>query len=108
MGYLVSGNYSGEFNLQMIVEGREQVGGIFLAGVATDENDTDHEIDCMAETLAYDLKNKYVQPQNFYGVGGMRIFRDLIWLMQGMIAHYKKVLEKAKAKKEAKYGKQLR
>ena len=24
-------------------------------------------------------------PQNFYGVGGMKIFRDLIWIMQGMM-----------------------
>ena len=24
-------------------------------------------------------------PQNFYGVGGMKIFRDLIYLMQGMM-----------------------
>ena len=24
-------------------------------------------------------------PQNFYGIGGMKIFRDLIWLMQGMM-----------------------
>ena len=28
---------------------------------------------------------KYTPPQNFYGVGGMKIFRDLIWLMQGMM-----------------------
>lgn len=31
------------------------------------------------------MKKKYVQPSNFYGVGGMKIFRDLIWLMQGMM-----------------------
>ena len=24
-------------------------------------------------------------PRNFYGVGGMKVFRDLIWLMQGMM-----------------------
>lgn len=85
VGYLVSGNYSKEFNLQMIVEGRAQVGGNFLAGVATDETDPDHEIDCMAAKLDYALKNSYVPPQNFYGIGGMKIFRDLIWLMQGMM-----------------------
>ena len=33
----------------------------------------------------YALVNKYVPPQNFYGIGGMKIFRDLIWLMQGMM-----------------------
>jgi len=85
IGYLVSGDYSKEFNLQMIIEGRAQVGTNFLAGVATDEYDPDAEIDRMAQTLEYALANKYVPPQNFYGVGGMKIFRDLIWLMQGMM-----------------------
>jgi len=61
------------------------VGGNFLAGVATDEFDPNGEIDRMAETLCYALQNKYVPPQNFYGIGGMKVFRDLIWLMQGMM-----------------------
>ncbi len=85
VGYLVSGAYSREANLQMIMEGRAQVGTNFLAGVATDEIDPDSAIDRMAQTLAYALENCYVPPQNFYGVGGMKIFRDLIWLMQGMM-----------------------
>lgn len=85
VGYLVSGPYSKEFNLQMIVEGRAQVGTNFLAGVATDEEDPNAAIDQMAQKLAYALDNGYVPPQNFYGVGGMKIFRDLIWLMRGMM-----------------------
>ncbi len=85
MGYLISGNYSNEFNLQMIVEGRAQVGSNFLAGVATDEVDPNGEIDKLAASLEYALKTSYVPPQNFYGIGGMKIFRDLIWLMQGMM-----------------------
>lgn len=85
MGYLVSGNYSEEFNLHTIIEGRAQVGSNFLAGVATDEYDPDAEIDNLAKNLEYALQNSYVPPQNFYGIGGMKIFRDLIWLMQGMM-----------------------
>lgn len=85
VGYLVSGDYSREFNLQMIIEGRAEVGTNFLAGVATDEKDPDGAIDQMARTLCYALENQYVPPQNFYGIGGMKIFRDLIWLMQGMM-----------------------
>lgn len=85
MGYLISGNYSEEYNLQMIVEGRAQVGSNFLAGVATDEFSPDSEIDNLAATLEYALENAYVPPQNFYGIGGAKIFRDLIWLMQGMM-----------------------
>ncbi len=85
IGYLISGDYSREFNLQMIVEGRAQVGGNFLAGVATDEFTPNKEIDRMAASLTYAVNNSYVPPQNFYGVGGMKIFRDLIWLMQGLM-----------------------
>ena len=85
VGYLISGNYSEEYNLQMIVEARSEVGGSFLAGVATDEYNPNQEIDAMAAKLQYALTQKYAQPQNFYGVGGMKIFRDLIYLMQGMM-----------------------
>ncbi len=85
MGYLVSGSYSEEFNLQMIVEGRAQVGGNYLAGVAADESDPDRAIDRMAANLTYAIRRRYTEPRNFYGVGGMKIFRDLIYLMQGMM-----------------------
>jgi len=85
MGYLICGNYSAEANLQTIVEGRAQVGGNFLAGIATDEHDPNREIDRLASSLCYAIKTKYAPPQNFYGVGGMKIFRDLIWIMQGMM-----------------------
>ena len=85
VGYLVSGNYSKEQNLQTIVEARAQVGSNFLAGVATDEEDPNGAIDRLAQNLVYSLEHKYVPPQNFYGIGGMKVFRDLIWLMQGMM-----------------------
>ena len=85
VGYLISGSYSREFNLQTIIEGRAQVGSNFLAGVATDEVDPDGAIDALAQNITYALTEKYVPPRNFYGVGGMKIFRDLIWLMQGMM-----------------------
>ena len=65
IGYLVSGAYSREQNLRMIVEGRAEVGTNFLAGVATDEVDANAEIDRMAKTLAYAIENKYTIPQNF-------------------------------------------
>ena len=85
VGYLISGNYSEEYNLQMIVEARSEVGGNFLAGIATDEFYPNEEIDHLAAKLQYALTQKYAQPQNFYGIGGMKIFRDLIYLMQGMM-----------------------
>ena len=85
VGYLISGNFSEEVNLQTIVEARAQVGSNFLAGIATDEESPDAAIDQLARRLEYALGHKYLPPQNFYGVGGMKVFRDLIWLMQGMM-----------------------
>lgn len=85
IGYLISGNYSEETNLQMIIEGRAQVGSNILAGIATDETASDASIDTMAASLVYALEHKNTQPQNFYGVGGMKIFRDLIYQMRGMM-----------------------
>ena len=85
VGYLVSGELSAEENLRNIIEARAEVGHNFLAGVATDEYDPDREIDKLAMQLDYALKNKYVLTQNFWGIGGMKIFRDLIFQMQGMM-----------------------
>ena len=85
VGYLISGNYSEETNLQMILEGRAQVGGNVLVGMATDEFDPDKAIDDMANTLVYALKHPASRPSNFLGIGGMKIFRDLIYQMQGMM-----------------------
>ena len=85
MGYLVSGDLEAEANLRNIITARADVGSNLLAGVATDVRDTNSEIDKLAMTLDYALKTKYVPPQTFWGIGGMKIFRDLIWLMQGMM-----------------------
>ena len=85
IGYMISGNYSLESNLQTIVQARAQVGSNFLAGVATDEQDPSAAIDDLADKLCYSLEHHYVPPQNFYGIGGMKVFRDLIWIMQGMM-----------------------
>ncbi len=86
MGYIVSGNLDGEENLRTIMEARCEVGHNFLAGIATD---TDGLFD-MARRMTYAIENGYVAPQNFYGIGGMKIFRDLIYLMRGiMVADHK-------------------
>ncbi|MBO4938513.1 MAG: NAD(P)H-dependent oxidoreductase [Oscillospiraceae bacterium] len=85
VGYLISGNLSCEQNLQTIIEARAQVGSNHLAGIATDTQDPDHAIDQLCARLNYALEHRYLPPQNFYGIGGMKVFRDLIWLMQGMM-----------------------
>lgn len=96
VGYLISGDYRYEENLRMVIEARAQTGGNYLSGVATDEIDTDLAIDQMSAALAYALEEGYTQPTNFYGVGGIRIFRDLIWMMRGMMKQDHKFFKKNK------------
>jgi multimeric flavodoxin WrbA len=85
VGYLVDGALSREENLRLLMEARAQVGGNYLAGIAGDEKAPEQEIDQLAETLAYAIEKDYQQPKNFFGVGGLKIFRDLIYQMQGLM-----------------------
>ena len=80
-GYLVNGDLDSEANLRTIIEARCEVGHNFLAGAAGDH----HGVSTMSQRLAYALEHRYVQPRNFFGVGGMKIFRDLIWMMRGLM-----------------------
>lgn len=84
-GYLMSGEYGREYNLQTIVEGRSEVSGMYLCGIATDEENTEKAIQDLANSLTFSLEYKLQKPQNFYGVGGRKIFRDLVYLMQGLM-----------------------
>ena len=84
-GYLVAGDMQHEENLRLVLEARAEVGGNFLAGIADDSKDTDARIDQLAATIAYAMEHRYTRPQNFLGVGGMKIFRDLIWQMRGLM-----------------------
>lgn len=85
IGYLISGNYTSEENLRLVLEARASVGHNYLAGIATDEVSPDEEIDALVNKLTFAFSNNYVPPQNFLGVGGIKIFRDLIYEMRGMM-----------------------
>ena len=85
VGYLVEGSLETEQNLKTLMEARAQVGGNFLAGIVSDQADPDSEIDRLSATLSYCVRRKYLPPKNFYGVGGLKIFRDLIYQMQGLM-----------------------
>lgn len=85
VGYIISGDYRSESNLQTIIEGRAEVGQNYLAYVATDEADIPEALRRLSAKLCYALENQLSMPQNFYGVGGMKIFRDLIYLMSGLM-----------------------
>lgn len=79
--YLVNGNIESEQNLKTVLEARAEVGRNFLAGIASNFE----QMELLSKRLVYALENSYVQPRNFYGVGGMKIFRDLIWTMRGLM-----------------------
>ena len=84
--YIVAGNLSSERNLQDLIEARASVGGNFLSGIATDENNTTPQsLKNTADSLCYALKNSIEEPKNFFGVGGSKIFRDLIFEMRGLM-----------------------
>lgn len=76
---MLSGDYDQETNLQTVIEARAEVGHNYLAGVGF----TPSSVRQAALRLAYAVENRYLPPRNFYGVGGMKIFRDLILLMRG-------------------------
>ena len=80
-GYIVSGDYASESNLRTIIEARAEVGHNFLAGVGYDAE----SLASMIGRLGYAMEHRYVQPRNFWGIGGMKIFRDLIWIMRGLM-----------------------
>mgnify|MGYP004443232665 CR=1 FL=1 len=85
MGYLITGNLDAEPNLKTIIDGRGQVGGNYIAGIATNQENPDLEVENLAKNLTYALENGFEQSSNFLGVGGTKIFRDLIYLMQGFM-----------------------
>ncbi len=85
VGYLISGPLSDEINLGTVIEARAEVGGNFLAGVATDEHDPDAAISALCSTLRYAVDHAYRPPKSFWGVGGLKIFRDLIYQMRGLM-----------------------
>ena len=85
VGYLVDGCLDAEPNLTMLMEARAQVGGNTLAGIACNRREPDKAVDQLAETLCYAITENYQPPKDFYGVGGLKIFRDLIWQMQGLM-----------------------
>lgn len=79
--YIINGDYEAEHNLKTIVDARAEVGGNYLAGVGYNKE----TIIATSKKLAYAMENKLTMPRNFYGVGGMKIFRDLIWVMRGIM-----------------------
>ncbi len=81
VGYIIDGDISREENLKTVLTARSDVGRNYLTGLAAD-NDS---LEMMAKNLSYSISHSYSKPRTFYGVGGMKIFRDLIWIMRGIM-----------------------
>ena len=89
VGYILDGNISSERNLHDLIVSRSEVGHMYLSGIATNESMDDaattKSIQDLAKSIAFSLENTLERPQNFFGVGGMKIFRDLIFVMRGLM-----------------------
>lgn len=87
VGYLASGNMKQEYNLGMMLEARAEVGRNIFCGIVDNSESPSYErkIADMAQQMWFMLESKTELPQNFYGVGGTKIFRDLIWMMRGLM-----------------------
>ena len=85
IGYIINGDLDSEPNLRMILEGRKSVGENPLAYLAYDTDNMKNEIEILSKKLTYMLEAEIAPSKDFYGVGGMKIFRDLIYVMRGLM-----------------------
>ena len=85
VGYIIEGELAAEPNLEMTLEARAQVGGNFLAGIAQCGSALGAQLRRLGMALRFALDRSYAPPKNFYGVGGLKIFRDLIYQMRGLM-----------------------
>lgn len=84
--YIIAGDLGEEENLRDLIEARASVGGNYLSQIVTDEGeDVSSSIESAAKALTFALENNIAEPRNFYGVGGNKIFRDLIYEMRGLM-----------------------
>ena len=84
--YIIAGDLGAEENLKDLIEARASVGGNYLSQIVTDEGeDVSSSIESAAKALTFALVNNIAEPRNFYGVGGNKIFRDLIYEMRGLM-----------------------
>ncbi len=83
-----SGNGNAERDTELVNGDQGTVGQVAAKKddvLANLRPDVSGEIWRLAAELAYCMRYHYNQPADFYGVGGMKIFRDLIYQMQGMM-----------------------
>lgn len=92
--YIVSGSISNEPTLQEYMDAKASVGGNLNCGVFSDELSTQEDLKNIVNKLCYVLKNGIEAPKDFYEVGGMKIFRDMIYVMRGLMSEDYKFYKK--------------
>ena len=89
--WIISGELSQTPNIKQIIEAYADVSRGNLTGIVSDEaRDSkliDSQIDSLAERAIILARTKYIAPQTFLGVGGMKIFRDEIWGQMRIFFH---------------------
>lgn len=87
--YLVAGSLSQLPNVREFLEGKDRVGKENSMGVISDECPDSEHLTALIADLALRLdrssRAKYQKGVNFLEVGGMKIFRDLIYGMRGVV-----------------------
>ncbi len=89
VGYIISGPLQNEANLREVLEARSEMARTYLTGIVTDEVASNTVTTLLLQDLAVStlraIATKTSRPVNFLGAGGMRIFRDLIYVMRGLM-----------------------
>lgn len=87
--YLVAGPLGELPNVRQFLEGKDNVGRENSMGVISDEVADSAQLQSLIETTALRLdraaRAKYQKSVNFLGIGGMKIFRDLIYGMRKVV-----------------------
>jgi multimeric flavodoxin WrbA len=83
IGFIISGPLGQIPNLRQILEAKAEMSQANLVDIVTDECGDSTKLDDLLQNLAnkcvrFSVEN-YVRPVTFLGVGGHKIFRDLIW-----------------------------
>ena len=87
--YLVAGPLRSSPIVRQLLEGKDNVGRENCMGIIGDEYEDSEYLKRLlqhtAERLSQAALSKYQKSINFLGVGGMKIFRDLIYSMRGVV-----------------------
>ena len=87
--YLVAGRLRELPNVRQFLEGKDQVGRENSMGILSDEYEDSRQLEMLLQELAGRLARavaaQYQKSVNFLGLGGIKIFRDLIYSMRGVV-----------------------